>query len=135
MGHYGALSPKATVLNASAPELLEGFQTGRPPPAKVALMKKYVDSNGVQRCVGKTALKQSQKYPQKFGFKIAGNLRRYKELMRHNGPTVDDCVNVAGWDLATDIVQLDDEWEEAKLGECVSYLHTNKRQSTLEDVL
>ena len=135
MGHYGALSPKATILYASAPELLEGFETGRPPPAKVALMKKYIDSNGKQRCVGKTALKQSQKYPRQFGFKIAGNLRRYKELMRQNGPTVDDCVTVAGWDLATDIIQLDDDWDEAKLGECVSYMNTKMRQCTVDEVL
>jgi hypothetical protein len=82
MGWYKAPSPKPTILYSNSANLLQGFRAGGMPKTTKQLVKKYRDSAGRLRVVGKTALKFSQVYPKAFGQKIAKNLRAYQKLRR-----------------------------------------------------
>ena len=95
MGHYGAKSPKPTVLYSNRAELLQQFATGKPATTE-RLCKKYVDHAGKKRVVGKTQLKSSQKYAKEFGFKISANYRRYRDLINQQYPSLEDQVSCLG---------------------------------------
>ena len=58
---YGSPTPKRTKVYSNSRQI-GGLDIGKKPKAvpQVKLVKKYVDKNGKQRCVGLKALKMSQ---------------------------------------------------------------------------
>lgn len=90
MGHYKSCSPKLTVLFSNSETILSQFKVGRPPAAKESLCRSYIDSSGKKRCVGKTQLKSSQKYPRAFGRKMSENLKKYRELVSSNTSSIQE---------------------------------------------